>query len=100
MKSNPRPPQATYQDVLDAPETQIAELIEGRLHTSPRPPLLHANAADELEAHSANIESTPPRAPEVGGSSTNRSFTSEIPTRCSFRTGPAGAPSAYPRSPT
>ena len=33
---------ATYQDVLDAPEHMVAELIDGALHLSPRPPSAHA----------------------------------------------------------
>ena len=28
---------ATYQDVLDAPEHMVAEIIDGELHLSPRP---------------------------------------------------------------
>ena len=28
---------ATYQDVLDAPENMVAELIRGALHLQPRP---------------------------------------------------------------
>jgi len=32
-----RKPRATYQDVLDAPETAIAEIIGGELQLSPRP---------------------------------------------------------------
>lgn len=35
-----RPPikrRATYQDVIDAPEYKIAEIIDGELHLSPRP---------------------------------------------------------------
>jgi hypothetical protein len=35
---------ATYQDVLDAPENMVAELIEGALHLHPRPNLGHAVA--------------------------------------------------------
>src|SRR6185295_14836464 len=36
---------ATYQDVLDAPEHLVAELIGGELHTHPRPAPPHATAA-------------------------------------------------------
>ena len=36
---------ATYQDVLDAPENMVAELIEGALHLHPRPALAHARAS-------------------------------------------------------
>ena len=30
-----RRPRATYQDVLDAPEHRVAEIIDGTLHTHP-----------------------------------------------------------------
>jgi Uma2 family endonuclease len=33
---------ATYQDVLDAPEHKVAELIDGELYVSPRPAAPHA----------------------------------------------------------
>ena len=39
---------ATYQDVLDAPENMVAELIEGALHLQPRPALRHARASSTL----------------------------------------------------
>jgi Uma2 family endonuclease len=39
---------ATYQDVLDAPENMIAELIEGALHLHPRPSLGHSVAGSSL----------------------------------------------------
>ena len=32
---------ATYQDILDAPENMVAELIEGALHLHPRPSPRH-----------------------------------------------------------
>ncbi|MEO8550624.1 MAG: Uma2 family endonuclease [Kofleriaceae bacterium] len=36
--SDPAPKRrATYQDVLDAPERMVAEIVAGELHTSPRP---------------------------------------------------------------
>lgn len=35
-------PRATYQDVLDAPEHQVAEVINGELQLSPRPRPPHA----------------------------------------------------------
>ena len=41
---------ATYQDVLDAPDDKVAEIIDGELTLSPRPSKLHANAASELGA--------------------------------------------------
>jgi Uma2 family endonuclease len=39
---------ATYQDVLDAPENKVAELVRGALHLSPRPAFPHARAASVL----------------------------------------------------
>lgn len=43
---------ATYQDVLDAPPHQVAEVIDGVLYTNPRPATPHAQAtivlAEEL----------------------------------------------------
>ena len=35
---------ATYQDVLDAPAHQVAEIVDGTLHTHPRPAMPHARA--------------------------------------------------------
>ena len=39
---------ATYQDVLDAPEHMVAELIRGALHLQPRPAFPRARAASML----------------------------------------------------
>ena len=39
---------ATYQDVLDAPEHLVAEIIDGELYTSPRPASPHTRAAGAL----------------------------------------------------
>jgi Uma2 family endonuclease len=39
---------ATYQDVLDAPEHMVAEIVDGMLHTHPRPAIRHAKAASRL----------------------------------------------------
>ena len=39
---------ATYQDVLDAPENMIAQLVDGELVLMPRPALHHAAAASIL----------------------------------------------------
>lgn len=39
---------ATYQDVLDAPEHMVAELIEGALHLHPRPAPRHARSSSTL----------------------------------------------------
>ena len=39
---------ATYQDVLDAPEHRIAEIVDGTLYTHPRPAPPHAVASSSL----------------------------------------------------
>jgi Uma2 family endonuclease len=39
---------ATYQDVLDAPQNMVAELIEGALHLHPRPASPHVRASSTL----------------------------------------------------
>jgi len=41
---------ATYDDVLTAPERVIAEVVDGVLHTQPRPAIPHARASSELGA--------------------------------------------------
>ena len=41
-------PRATYQDVLDAPAHQVAEIVDGTLHTHPRPASAHALASSRL----------------------------------------------------
>ena len=39
---------ATYQDVLDAPAHQVAEVVDGMLHTHPRPAPPHTVASSFL----------------------------------------------------
>ena len=39
---------ATYQDVLDAPAHQVAEIVNGTLYTHPRPAMPHARASSVL----------------------------------------------------
>ena len=41
---------ATYQDVLDAPEHVVAEIIDGELYVSPRPATPHAMSMSTLGA--------------------------------------------------
>ena len=41
---------ATYQEVLDAPAHLVAEIVNGTLHTHPRPAMPHARAASALNA--------------------------------------------------
>ena len=45
-----RPSRATYQDVLDAPAHRVAEIVDGTLYISPRPPTLQALAKTRLSA--------------------------------------------------
>ena len=42
------PRRATYQDVLDAPAHLVAEIIDGTLHTHPRPAPAHTVASSVL----------------------------------------------------
>jgi Uma2 family endonuclease len=46
--AEPKPRRATYQDVLDAPEHQVAEIVNGALFLSPRPALAHAAVSSAL----------------------------------------------------
>ncbi|HKQ69644.1 MAG TPA: Uma2 family endonuclease [Polyangiaceae bacterium] len=46
--ADPAKRRATYEDLLAAPEHTVAELIDGELHTHPRPASQHARAATRL----------------------------------------------------
>ncbi|MYA35586.1 MAG: Uma2 family endonuclease [Gammaproteobacteria bacterium] len=59
-KSTKTPPEesprrANYQDVLDAPENLVAEIVDGVLHTHPRPAPLHAYAYATLGVRLGNL---------------------------------------------
>jgi Uma2 family endonuclease len=41
---------ATYEDVLNAPENKVAEVVDGELFLSPRPALRHSVASSQLGA--------------------------------------------------
>ena len=58
----PGPARATYQDVLDAPAHRVAEIVEGVLHTHPRPAMPHALASSVLGRRIGN-----PYHDETGG---------------------------------
>lgn len=45
---------ATYQDILDAPENMVAELIYGALHTQPRPRGGHVQVESSLQIELGN----------------------------------------------
>ena len=60
VKSRKTPPvepprRASYQDVLAAPEHLVAEIVDGVLHTHPRPAPLHAYAYASLGAKLGNL---------------------------------------------
>ena len=46
---------ASYQDVLDAPEHKVAEIVDGVLYTQLRPAPLHAYAYVKLGARLENL---------------------------------------------
>ena len=48
MSADPAEKHATYQDVLDAPEGLVAEILGGELFTHPRPAGPHSEAASVL----------------------------------------------------
>ena len=48
MSADPAEKRATYQDVLDAPEGLVAEILGGELFTHPRPAGPHSEAASVL----------------------------------------------------
>jgi Uma2 family endonuclease len=45
---DPARKRATYQDVIDAPEHQVAEVVDGELYLSPRPAAPHAVASSRI----------------------------------------------------
>ena len=47
--ANLAPRNATYEDVLQAPPNLVAEILNGRLHTHPRPSPRHAYATSSLD---------------------------------------------------
>lgn len=47
-KSATTSPRATYQDVVNAPEHMVAEIVDGKLYTHPRPSPPHAIAHSRL----------------------------------------------------
>jgi Uma2 family endonuclease len=50
MSEPARKPRATYEDVLNAPEDMIAEVLDGELHLMPRPKRRHLRTASGLGA--------------------------------------------------
>jgi len=58
---------ATYDDVLAAPEHQVAEILDGELFLSPRPASRHALASTALGSELFGAFHGPPGAPERPG---------------------------------
>ena len=52
--TEPARKRATYQDILDAPRTKVAEIINGVLYVSPRPALPHATVSMSLSSELVN----------------------------------------------
>jgi hypothetical protein len=53
---------ATYEDLLGVPDHLVAEIVDGELHTSPRPSPRHAQAADVLHG---DLGPSPARSAET-----------------------------------
>jgi len=53
---------ATYEDVLNAPDNKVAEIVDGELFLSPRPAPRHALAHSELELGRLWADGSPPRS--------------------------------------
>ena len=58
---------ATYEDLMQVPDTKVAEIIDGELIVSPRPAIPHANAATVLGADVTAPFHCPPGAPPMPG---------------------------------
>ena len=89
---------ATYQDVLDAPENMVAELIEGALHLHPRPAAAARPPSSSLgDEIGVTVRQGARTGPAAGGFSTSRSCIS--PRTSSCRTWPDGGASGCPDLP-
>lgn len=58
---------ATYDDVLAAPETVVAELIDGDLYASPRPAIPHARVASAMGQDLRGFDEPPGSSDAPGG---------------------------------
>lgn len=58
---------ATYQDVLDAPEHIVAEIVDGELYTSPRPRSPHALAGSSINQDLGPFSRRPGSPARPGG---------------------------------
>jgi Uma2 family endonuclease len=58
---------ATYEDLMEVPDTKVAEIIDGELVVSPRPASPHAYAATGVGVDVAGAFHGPPGPPPVPG---------------------------------
>lgn len=65
MKAARKP--ATYDDVINAPEHMVAEIVDGELYTSPRPAVPHARAATVASARLVGDFDGPPGDADAPG---------------------------------
>jgi len=66
---------ATYQDVVDAPELMVAELIDGDMYASPRPDGPHVETLSVLGMIIGSPTIAAAAVREDGGSSIGQRFT-------------------------
>ncbi len=67
MPMDPARRRATYEDVLNAPEHLVAEIVDGELYTSPRPASPHARAAWGIGQDVGPFDRLPGAPGEPGG---------------------------------
>lgn len=58
---------ATYEDLLQVPDTKVAEIVDGQLVVSPRPALRHALAVTEIAADLVSVFHGSPARSGPGG---------------------------------
>jgi Uma2 family endonuclease len=58
---------ATYEDLMQIPDTKVAEIIDGELFVSPRPAVPHARGATILGAEITSAFDGPPGSPAAPG---------------------------------
>jgi len=58
---------ATYEDLMQVPDTKVAEIIDGELIVSPRPASPHARAASVLGGELMGAFDGPPGVPPLPG---------------------------------
>jgi Uma2 family endonuclease len=58
---------ATYEDLMQVPDTKVAEIIDGELIVSPRPASSHALTATRIRDVLAPFDAPPGSPPQPGG---------------------------------